>query len=946
MAAVTRFGQDGRGGRQAGPPGALRALAVAALLVVAPSSLAAAQAAAAPQTLGQAQADLETARSLSGRGRHAEAAALLRGTLERATPAIDADAELEARLLLDLANSEVRLAEFAAVEERLGRVEPLLGRVAEPATAARLRVSLLDQRGKLAYFRRDPYAALERRREAVALASALGDPALLTKMEAEVGMTLLDLHDYAGAVGVLERVLATAADPGTEMVALFGLGVGQLELDRLDAAEESLTRLAELARGRGDRRSEALAAGELGLVLRKRGDLDGALAAFDQAIAVCRESGDRFNEAIWWSNKGMVRRDQGRFAEALPFYLRALELQERTPGRRASPNLYKHIGQCRAGLGDDRGALELFDRALAGARPFGDTKVVWETERERARLFRRRGDLAAADRSYHAALDAIESMRGALRLESFKADFFESKVGVFEEYMAFLLEHDRERGAERAFAVSERARARAFLDTLVDTRAQLHETLPEALRREEAELHARISEIQARLRRGAAAARADDETALAAAERALEALHLRVRDARPRFEELQGLAPAALDEVQRRLGEGEALVSFFLAEPASHAWVVRRRSLAHHALAGRARIEEAVRAAYAALLDPHSPPQLEEIAELVLRPLGDAFADADGLLIVPSGALFYFPFEALPLPGGRGLLVERFVTSYWPSAAAVAELRARPTVPAAPRLLALGDPRYGEVAAAAERGSGLRGLQSLGALPHTRREVRALRRLFPGAATVLTGEEARESALKALDTGDYSLLHLAAHGFLDPVSPARSGLVLAPERAAPGGSAEDGILQPREVLRLRLAAALVTLSACQSALGELVSGEGIVGLARAFFYAGTDTVVASLWNVNDRASAELMARFYRHLADGEPKAQALRRARLDLYGRRDTRHPYYWAPWILIGDGVAVIEFPPRRGRLLLPAAAAALLVAAAWVFYRRRHRRRALAAE
>jgi CHAT domain-containing protein/Tfp pilus assembly protein PilF len=885
---------------------------------------------------------LQAARELAQRGRYREAADLLRPVVDRPEGDLAADAELEVRLLLELANAEVRLADFSSVEERLARAERLLERVAAPAVAARLRVGLLDQRGKLAYFRRDPYAALELRQAAVALASQLDDPALATKMAGEVGMTLLDLHDYAGAVAVLERVLATAADPGAQMLALFGLGVGQFELDRLAAAEESLTRLAELARQRGDRRSEALAAGEIGLVLRKRGDLEGAQAAFDHAIGVCRDEGDPLNEATWWTNKGMVLRDQGRFAEALAFYGRAMVLEEAMPGRPVRPNLFKHIGQCRAGLGDDRRALELFDRALAGARATGDTKVIWETERERARLFRRAGDLAAADGSYRGALDAIESMRGALRLESFKADFFETKVAVFEEYIDFLLAHDPERGAERAFAVAERARARAFLDSLVESRAFLHETLPDPVRHQQAELFARISEIQARLRRGGGQrdGAAGDEAALAAAERALEALHLQVRAERPRFEELQGLTPAPLPEVQSRLGEGEAVVAFFLAEPASHAWVVRRSGLSYRALAGRERIETAIRAAYPSLLDPGSEPRLEELAELLLVPLLDSLADADGLLLVPAGALFYFPFEVLPLPGAGGLLVERFVTSYWPSAGTVAELRARPTRPAAPRLLALGDPRYRQPAAA-ERGDGLQGLQDLGALPHTRGEVRALRRLFRSAATVLVGEQARESALKALDTADYSLLHLAAHGFLDPASPARSGLVLAPEdAAASGGATEDGLLQPREVLRLRLAAGLVTLSACQSALGDLVTGEGIVGLARSFFYAGTDSVVASLWNVNDRASARLMGRFYRHLAAGAPKAEALRRARLDLRGNRATRHPYYWAPWVVLGNGADRVAFPSRRRAYLLPTALAGLASATGLAVALRRRRR------
>jgi CHAT domain-containing protein/tetratricopeptide (TPR) repeat protein len=871
------------------------------------------------EALARLEADLDHAQDLANRGRQRDAAQLLRETLARLRADPETGPEATARALLGLGYLETSLAEYDLVEQRLAEAERLL----EGLDAPRLRVDLVSKQGTLAYFRGEPYEALRLREEAVRHAEALGDPALAALRRADVGMALIELHDYAGAILFFEQALADTDDVHTEMLATFGLGISQLELNRFAGAAESFERMARRAEESGKVREQGLAAGELGLVHHKRGDAELALEHLDRAIAICQQIGDRHNEAGWWQNKGMVRRDQGRFAEALVFYERAVELRRQLPGARGNPNLYKHIGQSRAGFGDDDSALELFDQALEGARAVDDHKVIWETERERARLFVRQRRFADAASSYLASLDAIESMRGSLRLESFKTDFFENKVAVFEEAIAFFLEHEEVGGVERAFEVSERARARAFLDSLVESRAQLHETLPDDVRQEETDLHRRISGLQARLRR--ATASPEDREALELAERSLDALHLRVRSERPRFEDLQGLAPTTVGDLRAVLHEGEVALAYFLSEPASHAWLVRHDGVEHRELAGRAAIQRAVEDAYVQLLDRSTAPDLGGLAALVLAPLEDAIAAVDSLLVVPSGALFYFPFEALPLGEGDGLLVDRLELAYWPSASTIVELRRRPTTTGPPRLFAVGDARYGDQRSfSTERSADLRALSALGALPHTRDEVLALRDRFGSSSTVLLGEEASESELKRSDLGRYSVVHLATHGFIDPTSPNRSGLVLSDESVETEESEpEDGLLQPREILRLRLAASLVTLSACQSALGELVTGEGMVSLARSFFYAGTDTVVASLWNVNDRAAAELMGRFYDALADGLPKAAALRRARLELREQSAYRHPYYWAPWILLGSGSDPVEVP--RSRSLVPWAVLAL---------------------
>ena len=174
---------------------------------------------------------------------------------------------------------------------------------------------------------------------------------------------------------------------------------------------------------------------------------------------------------------------------------------------------------------------------------------------------------------------------------------------------------------------------------------------------------------------------------------------------------------------------------------------------------------------------------------------------------------------------------------------------------------------------------------------------------------MLIGELATESLFKKQDLSSYNVIHLATHGWIDAKLPSRSGLVLGLENE----ETEDGILQAREIFRLALEAELVTLSACQSALGALITGEGMVGLTRAFLFAGARSIVASLWNVNDKATAYFMSGFYEFLQEGHTKSEALRRARVRMREHPNYRHPYFWAPYVLIGDGKSALRFPERH---------------------------------
>jgi CHAT domain-containing protein len=244
-----------------------------------------------------------------------------------------------------------------------------------------------------------------------------------------------------------------------------------------------------------------------------------------------------------------------------------------------------------------------------------------------------------------------------------------------------------------------------------------------------------------------------------------------------------------------------------------------------------------------------------------------------------------------------------------------------------PTLVGVGNPIVGGGRAASSRPADLTRLDLLAPLPSTGEEARGLARLFGRDASILEGTHATRAALEQSGIGRAGIVHSATHGLIDEEHPERSGLVLTADPPR-----DDGLLQVRQIYGLRLDAALVTLSAGDTALGRNLTGEGMIGLTRAFFYAGARSVVASLWDVEDTATAYLMQLFYARLRAGEPIDQALQQAKLTLLRAGGTQsRPFYWAAFVVSGEARAALPpaIPSWRSRAVeWTAAVAAVLVA------------------
>ena len=304
--------------------------------------------------------------------------------------------------------------------------------------------------------------------------------------------------------------------------------------------------------------------------------------------------------------------------------------------------------------------------------------------------------------------------------------------------------------------------------------------------------------------------------------------------------------------------------------------------------------------------------QARGLYELLLAPAREQLRGKTLLCIVPDGVLWELPFQALQ-PRDGAYLIEDHAVFYTPSLGVLHGMEklaggARAAAPSGrgPVLLAFGNPSLGQRTIEFVR-SVYRG-ERLGPLPEAEREVRSLEELYtPSRSRVYVREEAREERAKA-EVGDYRVLHFATHGVLDDRNPMYSHVLLS---QAGAGAAEDGLLHAWEVMKLDLKADIVVLSACQTARGKIGAGEGIIGMGWALFVAGSPTTVLSLWKVESASTAELMVGFHRSLmgagarrAAGRSKAEALRAASLELMKDGRYRHPFYWAGFVMTGNGM------------------------------------------
>jgi CHAT domain-containing protein/Tfp pilus assembly protein PilF len=883
---------------------------------------------AGPAREGDPVAALAQVEALFARSQYREAAASLR----RLQAQGGLTAGQRARTLAWLAGAQVELGEHEQALRAAQDAEPL----AREAGAAEALVRLEIARGSLWRSRGLPYRAVGHFDKALEQAELAKRDDLRAAALGALSSAYAQLGDWSRTLDYAERGFEIRAHPSERERFQYHVqrGVAYIELNDRERAEGSLREALGLARRSGSRRDESFALGELGLVAWVfDGDRERARELFGQARSIAREIGVINLEVSWLNNTGGVLRDSGALEPALRVYREALALAERSGQRRDTPPIRKNIGQVLAAQGKLREAEPVLLAALEDAERRNAAKIRWQARMELGGVYHRLGDAARAERYFEESLRALEDHQGSLLLEGFRVGMLGRALAQYDPYdrfIEFLLERGEE---ERAFAVAERARARVFLETLTSARAEMAAAAPRGYLDAETELQQRVSALQRRLRAPdlASRERQEAEAEAASAEDALAALRLRLAVERPALAHARFPVLWPVDRLRQEVLEAdEVLALYFLGRRASAAWIVDRHGTEVVRLPGHDEIARNVRRLLPTLQSPDARVDDEARAWLsttLVAPVLRRLPEGAPLVVVPHAALNYLPFEVLADDRGR-YLVERNAVSYAPSASSLAFLRGSARGVTPPEVvLAVGSPAS---------------LGLLKPLPYSGDEIRRVAAVFRPHGRRLEGDAATERALR--DAGPAAIVHFATHALMDEARPDRSGLALSP-----GTDDSDGVLQTREVYGLELDAALVTLSACQTALGRDVTGEGLLAMSRAFFYAGARSVAASLWSVNDKSTADLMARFYTRVRSGATFDRALAEAKRSFLGGRSARrHPYYWAPFVVTGHARASLPPAPAnpvRWPSVLAAATATALAAGVMVLSRRRRTARTRAA-
>ena len=809
--------------------------------------------------------------------------------------------------------------------------------------------------------------ALDYFNQSLVLRRALRDQRAEAVTLNNIGGIYHDLGEYQKALDSYNQSLTlrrAIGDKAGESVTLNGLAALYDSLgDQQKALDHYELALAPL-KVANDLRGQAVVLNNIGKIFRSMGNYQKALDYYNQSLPLREAIRDRRGQSTTLTNIGMVYNGLGDRQKALEYCSRSLQISRDVGDRSGEGITLDNIGSVYIALGDHEKAFDYYSQALTLRREVGDRQGEATTLTNLAHVERDRGNLIPARNHTEAALRLLESLRTGVIGQELRASYFASLQGTFGFYIDLLMRLEKERPSEghvaAALQASEQARARSLLELLSEAVAGIREGVDPGLLERERTLMEQLSvkaDSQMRLLSGKPTA----EQA-AAIKKEIEALTMQyhevetqLRSQSPKYSALTQPQPSGLKEIQQQLDPDTLLLEYSLGADRSFLWAVSTASVSSYELAKREDIEAAAKRVYKlftarqlatgesedqqrtriAKADADYPGAAQELSRMLLAPVASNLG-TKRLVIVADGALQYVPFAALPSPAadrgqarkddGTPLIVDHEIISL-PSASVIAVLRreASGRKPALQSVAVMADPVFDKnddrVAAAsaqpanqvavagdsdlqrAARDVGVtdRGL-GIPRLPFSREEAEAILAVAPpGSAMNATGFKASRATATSSDLGRYRIVHFATHALLDSEHPELSGIVLS--LVDEQGRSQDGFLRLHDLYNLNLSADLVVLSACQTALGKEIMGEGLVGLTRGFMYAGAPRVVASLWKVSDRATADLMGHFYAGmLKQGMRPAAALRAAQVAMLKNKRWQAPYYWAPFVLQGE--------------------------------------------
>jgi CHAT domain-containing protein len=765
-----------------------------------------------------------------------------------------------------------------------------------------------------------------------------------------LGDVYLAQGDYLRAADNYQEVLTLSEKLGSkEGIAAVSVKMGNLHYQQgnLAQAMEHYLKSVRLYEELGSKIEITYPLVNLGSAYFSQGNYEQALAHYQKVYKIYQQLFAKAGSA-WLLNKiADVYAAQGKNEPAIALYSQSLKAHEALGNNAMQAYSLNGLGRIRFTEGKYAEALTLFSRAAVLARTSNSPEILWKVLNLLGQTHRALREAEQAQQAFAESIAVIEQLRGQMAgTERDQALSFESKTIPYLEMSELLIEQN---DYAQAFVYAERAKGRMLLAVLQGSRTDITKSMTAEERDKEKVLSAVQTAISTQLRREdsrpqpRAAELANLQARLEKARLESEAYETRIYAAHPELKVQRGESePMSLNEASSLLPDGKtALLEYVITQERVYLFVLTRNqtedgkgtgkinqnidlkvypiAIDSGELAGR--IGSFRRKLADNALDFKQTAQ--QLYELLLRP---AQRELDGktlVCIVPANELWQLPFQAL-MPGADRYFLQEHAVYYVPSLSVLRELRKRkisswasrsPTGSAqseriqlssashaaSPLLLALGNPALSD--SLISRAKSTTREMPLNSLPEAEREVKNLGEIYGRQSSkILIGKAAREETFKA-EAGKYLILHFATHGVLDNSNPLYSRLLLANST-----DAEDGFLEAKEIMKLNLHADLAVLSACQTALGNVGAGEGLIGMTWALFIAGTTTTVASQWKVDSTSTARLMTDFHRYLWEqkspaGTNKAEMLRQASLKLMSDPKYKHPLFWGGFVLVGDG-------------------------------------------
>lgn len=804
------------------------------------------------------------------------------------------------------------------------------------------------------------------------------------------------LHREAG------QIFRVIGDRQNEAITLNALGQVYENLSNYETALENCREALKLFTERGTLDFAAISLFKIAQIYRRSGNDAEALRYFQECLRISRASKKQRTEANALTEMIAIYAAQGNRARTLAQYSEILKFYARIGDERGRATALNNLGDflLRAGV-DNLKALAAYRQALSLSERVGDPGLLVATLYGIARASLKVGALDEALANIKRSITIIEARREQVASPDFRISFFAGVNRHYELAIEILMQLDRQRPgqeyATEALLMNEQARARSLVDTLNQAGPVLREGAAIEVLQRERELqnllraHAQYRmELSLSHRSQAECDEVDRELDKLKTE--YQEIESQLRIEKPALQNLLSPPRLTLQDIQSQLGDRQTLLlEYALGDERSYLWCVTVDSVHSYELPARKILEESGRELYqllttraavndktaevyqanVAAADAQYSQQAFRLSRMLLGPVADQLGN-NRLLIVSGGVLQYIPFDALPTPDGsvgdsavapdRPTLVADHEVITLPSISTLAAIRQQPHKPAATEKLVavLADPVFSRqddrvnVAPSENRialakpnapapmlrdFAGTLSDGSVARLAHASDEADAIQAVTPrGTSMIAKGFAANREAAMSSQVGEYRIIHFATHGFLNSEHPELSGIVLS--MVAPNGEQTNGLMPLSDIYNLNLSADLVVLSACETGLGKDVKGEGLVGLTRGFMSAGSKSVVASLWKVDDRATAALMSNFYKFmLQDGMTPSAALRAAKLKVREEQAWRAPYFWAGFTLQGEYNQRIVVDSKSWlRIALAVCLGLILISVGLIFRQRQH--------